>query len=46
MRKKRIEEHGQWETDIVSNKLQHIVKDYPHTILSKELFIATFTKKV
>lgn len=44
MRKKRIEEHGQWEVSVVSDKLNNIVKDYPHTVLSRELFIASFTK--
>lgn len=44
MRKKRIEEHGEWGISVVSAKLNDIVKDYPHTVLSKELFIATFNK--
>ena len=44
MRKKRMEEHGEWEVSVVSDKLNDIVKDYPHTVLSRELFIASFTK--
>lgn len=45
MRKKRIEEHGQWGIGPASVRLSEIVKDYPHTVLSKELFIATFNKQ-
>jgi|694.fasta_scaffold00105_64 hypothetical protein len=44
MRKKRIEEHGEWGIGPASVRLSEIVKDYPHTVLSKELFIATFNK--
>lgn len=44
MRKKRIEEHGEWGIGPASARLSEIVKDYPHSVLSKELFIATFNK--
>ena len=44
MRKKRIEKHGEWGIGPASVRLSEIVKDYPHTVLSKELFIATFNK--
>jgi hypothetical protein len=42
MRKKRIEEHGEYGIGPVSARLSEIVKDYPHSVLSKELFIATY----
>jgi hypothetical protein len=45
MRKKRIEEHGRWGTGPASARLSEIVKDYPHSVLSKELFIATYNKQ-
>lgn len=45
MRKKRIEEHGEWGIGPATARLSEIVKDYPHSVLSKELFIATFNKQ-
>ena len=45
MRKKRIEEHGEYGIGPASARLSEIVKDYPHSVLSKELFIATFNKQ-
>jgi len=42
MRKKRIEEHGEWDLTPVSPKFREIVNSYPVTVLSKELLITTY----
>ena len=44
MRKKRIEEHGDWLGDEVSDKFKEVVKNYTYTILSHELLVKTYKK--
>jgi hypothetical protein len=45
LRKKRIEEHGEFDKNVCSVELNQIRKDYVHTILSVDLFTKAFTKK-
>lgn len=45
LRKKRIEEHGEFNKNVCSVELNIIRKDYAHTILSVDLFTKAFTKK-
>ena len=46
MRKQRIEDYGEYGVSIVSAPLYNIVQDYPHTIMSQELFMKCFTNPV
>lgn len=46
LRKKRIEEHGQWSVDLVSDKLKEIIEHYPHSVVSAEIFQNAFTMSV
>lgn len=46
LRKKRIEEHGEWAVDLASDTLKEIVEHYPHSVMSAEIFQDAFTKQV
>ena len=46
LRKKRIKEHGEWAVNSASDILKEIVENYPHSVMSAEIFQNAFTMSV